>query len=113
MLKQDEMEKQILLKVDEIEKTETALIGYVHNVRMMVKEYVSTLVSSYEDEPKKVFSQTTINGPPIEPVQKLDAWEAVCSDCGQTTTVKFKPNPKWPVRCLDCYKKHKENMKND
>lgn len=30
--------------------------------------------------------------------------EAVCSDCGQTTTVPFKPKPGRPVFCRDCYR---------
>lgn len=30
--------------------------------------------------------------------------EAVCSECGQTTTVPFKPKPGRPVFCRDCYR---------
>ena len=30
--------------------------------------------------------------------------EAVCSDCGQTTTVPFKPKEGRPVYCRDCYR---------
>ena len=30
--------------------------------------------------------------------------ETVCSECGQTTTVPFKPKPGRPVFCRDCYR---------
>ncbi|OGI15170.1 hypothetical protein A3K63_03505 [Candidatus Micrarchaeota archaeon RBG_16_49_10] len=34
--------------------------------------------------------------------------DAVCSDCGQTTQVPFKPKADRPVYCRDCYQKHKK-----
>ncbi|MGA1822623.1 MAG: CxxC-x17-CxxC domain-containing protein [Thermoplasmatota archaeon] len=33
--------------------------------------------------------------------------DAVCSDCGQTTQVPFKPDPDRPVFCKDCYRKRR------
>lgn len=31
-------------------------------------------------------------------------FEAVCSECGQTTTVPFKPTEGRPVYCRDCFR---------
>ena len=32
-------------------------------------------------------------------------WPATCATCGESTTVPFKPNEKWPVYCRGCYGK--------
>ena len=34
--------------------------------------------------------------------------EAVCADCGVTTTVPFKPTGQKPVYCRDCFRKHRD-----
>ncbi|HHD15453.1 MAG TPA: hypothetical protein ENK47_01970 [Euryarchaeota archaeon] len=36
-----------------------------------------------------------------------EMFDAVCSDCGQTTQVPFKPDPERPVYCKDCYRKRR------
>lgn len=33
--------------------------------------------------------------------------EVVCSECGQSTQVPFKPKEGRPVYCRECYRKHK------
>ena len=34
-------------------------------------------------------------------------FDVTCADCGQKTTVPFKPTGTRPVYCRDCYQKHK------
>ncbi len=34
--------------------------------------------------------------------------KAVCADCGNETTVPFKPTEGRPVYCRDCYPKHRK-----
>ena len=36
-----------------------------------------------------------------------ETFEAVCADCGVTTTVPFKPVEDRPVYCRDCYRARK------
>ncbi|MGD0028377.1 MAG: CxxC-x17-CxxC domain-containing protein [Candidatus Bathyarchaeia archaeon] len=33
-------------------------------------------------------------------------FEVICTDCGQTTTVPFKPTAGKPVYCRTCFSKH-------
>jgi len=35
-------------------------------------------------------------------------YDVVCSECGEQTTVPFKPNQDKPLYCPDCYRKLKE-----
>jgi len=34
--------------------------------------------------------------------------KATCADCGNETTVPFKPTEGRPVYCRDCYPKHRK-----
>ncbi|MBC9783998.1 zinc-ribbon domain containing protein [Heliobacterium chlorum] len=36
-----------------------------------------------------------------------EMYEVVCSDCGVTTTVPFKPSGARPVYCRDCFQNHR------
>ncbi len=59
----------------------------------------------------------TVSGEPyVGPTNNVSPapqqYDAVCSDCGKNTTVPFKPNPKWPIRCTDCFKLHKNGIQN-
>ena len=36
-----------------------------------------------------------------------ESYEAVCAECGATTTVPFKPTQGRPVYCRDCYRAHR------
>jgi len=35
--------------------------------------------------------------------------KATCADCGKDCEVPFKPSGDKPVRCQDCFRKHREN----
>jgi CxxC-x17-CxxC domain-containing protein len=37
--------------------------------------------------------------------------EIICSDCGKTTTVPFKPKPGKAVYCRECLAKHRPKPK--
>jgi CxxC-x17-CxxC domain-containing protein len=37
------------------------------------------------------------------PRRARESYEAVCAECGATTTVPFKPTQGRPVYCRDCY----------
>ena len=39
--------------------------------------------------------------------QQREAFEVVCSECGATTTVPFKPSGDRPVYCRDCFQKRR------
>lgn len=41
-----------------------------------------------------------------------EMFEAVCSACGKTTTVPFRPNGKKPVFCNDCFRKEGGNAED-
>lgn len=36
------------------------------------------------------------------------SYEAVCAECGATTTVPFQPKQGRPVYCRDCFRAHKQ-----
>ncbi len=121
-MKQEEREYLLLEKIDAVYKTSRTLIGLVQDVRLMTNDYVHELVQIDEPVPEVVpvrknpfppKQETLVPTSENEPVEKQDAWESQCDDCGAPTTTKFKPNPKWPIRCLDCFKKHKELMKEN
>ncbi len=38
-----------------------------------------------------------------------EVFEAVCAECGVTTTVPFKPTQDRPVYCRDCYRSKRGN----
>ena len=38
------------------------------------------------------------------PQQRREAFDAVCAECGVSTTVPFKPVEGRPVYCRDCYR---------
>ena len=37
-----------------------------------------------------------------------ESFEAVCAECGASTTVPFKPSQGRPVYCRDCYRKQRD-----
>ena len=39
--------------------------------------------------------------------QDRELFEAVCAECGRTTTVPFKPTQGRPVYCRDCFQKQR------
>ena len=39
--------------------------------------------------------------------QPRESYEAVCAECGASTTVPFKPTQGRPVYCRDCFKAHR------
>ena len=39
-----------------------------------------------------------------EPVRAVQGYPIICSECKGEATVPFKPNPKRPVLCIDCYR---------
>ncbi|HOO16494.1 MAG: zinc-ribbon domain containing protein [Phycisphaerae bacterium] len=39
--------------------------------------------------------------------QSRESFEVVCSECGTTTTVPFKPSGDRPVYCRDCFQKRR------
>jgi len=99
------MRQEILDMQNELMNDCKALSSKLNDLRVMIGNWeikTSGTQSTLVEHPANTLNRL---------VKKLDAWEAVCDDCGQPTTVKFKPNPKWPVRCLSCYKKYKESEK--
>jgi CxxC-x17-CxxC domain-containing protein len=42
-------------------------------------------------------------------ITQRTVFEVKCSDCGETTTVSFKPTPGRQVYCRTCYAKHTPN----
>jgi CxxC-x17-CxxC domain-containing protein len=66
--------------------------------------------------------EQALNCAPGVPVEKVDGSPAddaphtpdklyPCSDCGKMTTVPFKPNPNWKIRCMACYEAYKNGQK--
>jgi len=115
------MRQEIMNMQNELMNDCRALSSKLNDLRVMIGNWeiktsnVPVVIPRSSDENYTGPAQSTLVEHPANTlnrlVKKLDAWEAVCDDCGQPTTVKFKPNPKWPVRCLSCYKKHKESEK--
>ncbi|MGE5177316.1 MAG: zinc-ribbon domain containing protein [Hyphomicrobiales bacterium] len=53
------------------------------------------------DEKKRQSGQSTPAAAPSSSPREFH--EAVCSSCGQTTQVPFRPTPGKPVYCRDCF----------
>jgi CxxC-x17-CxxC domain-containing protein len=47
-----------------------------------------------------------------KPKPKAELFEIVCSTCGKSDFVNFKPDPKRRIFCRECFRAHKE-MLND
>ena len=47
----------------------------------------------------------------FKPLQEEKVYSAVCSGCGSTCEVPFKPEPNRPVYCPECWKKRKPRRK--
>ena len=44
---------------------------------------------------------------------RKEMFKAVCSDCGKSCEVPFKPNGNKPVYCNDCFRNHEHDDKKD
>lgn len=42
------------------------------------------------------------------PMEDRPMYPAVCSDCGQDTTVPFQPRTDKPVYCQECFARHRQ-----
>lgn len=61
----------------------------------------------FDHEPKRCRDCRTKRKSPSSrgPRGSRESYEVVCSECGATTTVPFKPSEDRPVYCRDCYRK--------
>ncbi|MGH7680751.1 MAG: zinc-ribbon domain containing protein [Candidatus Eiseniibacteriota bacterium] len=55
------------------------------------------------DEKKKVAGGNSSGAQPSQISSSREFHEAVCSSCGVTTQVPFRPTPGKPVYCRDCF----------
>jgi len=109
----NESEKELVQKLVNFEAAFDEFVRLAQDLRIMVRNH-SEIVGVYPEEVKQtVLTPSELSQKVREINEKKDAYEAVCDDCGATTTVKFKPNPKWPIRCLSCYKKHMAEKQNE
>ncbi len=74
------------------------------------KEVITDLASLLRKEPRESSEEKSVASP-VSPKPQIQLYPAICSNCGKSTKVPFKPDPEKEVFCKECYEKRKLEKK--